>query len=68
MTRDERPNLSREIRLSGANGDRKILIFSVQLTTSRIGNLKRLIHTLLHISGEHIIRRKEIVDTAVVLT
>ena len=33
MTRDERPNLSREIRFSGANGDREILIFSVQLTT-----------------------------------
>ena len=66
MTRDGRPNLSREIRLSGANRDRKILIFSVQLTTSRIGNLKRLIHALLHISDEHM-RHKEVVYIAVVL-
>ena len=29
------------------NGDRELLIFRVQLTTSRIGNLTRLIHTLL---------------------
>ena len=28
------------------NGDREIFIFSVQLTTSRIGNLTRLILTL----------------------
>ena len=31
---------------SNANGDREILIFPVQLTTSRIGNLSGLIHTL----------------------
>ena len=31
---------------SGANGDREILIFLVQLTTSRIGNLTRLILAL----------------------
>ena len=31
---------------SGANEDRGILIFPVQLTTSRIGNLTRLILTL----------------------
>ena len=30
----------------GANADREILIFPVQLTTSEIGNLTRLIHTL----------------------
>ena len=42
------PNPSRETKLSGANGDRGIiLIFPVQLTTSRIGNLTRLIHTLI---------------------
>ena len=29
-----------------ANRDREIFIFPVQLTTSRIGNLTRLIHTL----------------------
>ena len=35
-----RPNLSRETKFSGANGD------PVQLTTSRNGNLTRLIHAL----------------------
>ena len=40
------PNLSRETRFSGANADREILFFLVQLTASRIGNLTRLIHTL----------------------
>ena len=42
----ELPNLSRETKFSGANADREILIFPVQLTTCRIGNLTRLIHTL----------------------
>ena len=37
------PNPSRETKLSGANAD---IIFPVQLTTSRIGSLTRLIHTL----------------------
>ena len=40
------PNPSRETKFSGANADRKIFIFSVQLTTCRIGNLTRLIHNL----------------------
>ena len=31
---------------TSTNGDRKILICPVQLTTSRIDNLTRLIHTL----------------------
>ena len=35
----ELPNPSRETKFSGANADREILIFPVQLTTSRIGNL-----------------------------
>ena len=39
-------NPSRETKFSGANADREILIFPVQLTTSRIGNNTRLIHTL----------------------
>ena len=38
----------RETKFSGANGDRELLIFPVQLTTSSIGNLPRLIHTLLY--------------------
>ena len=37
-----RPNLV------SRDGERGILIFPVQLTTSRIGNLTRLIHTLLY--------------------
>ena len=40
------PSPSRETKFSGANGDREIFIFRVQLTMSRIGNLTRLIHTL----------------------
>ena len=46
-------NLSREIKLSGTYGDRGIFIFPVQLTASRIGNLTRLIHTLLHVMTIH---------------
>ena len=42
----ELPNLSRETKFSGANADREIFIFPVNLTTCRIGNLTRLIHTL----------------------
>ena len=44
---------SRETTFSGANADREILIFPVQLTTSRIGNLTRLIHTLLYVMTIH---------------
>ena len=36
----------RETKFSGANADRETFIFPVQLTTSRIGNLTRLILTL----------------------
>ena len=36
----------RETKFSGANAEREIFVFPVQLTTSRIGNLTRLIHTL----------------------
>ena len=38
--------LYRKVKFSGANGDREILFFLVQLTTSRIGNLTRLLLTL----------------------
>ena len=44
-----RPNPSRDTKSSGANGDREIFIFPVQLTTSRIGSLTRLIHCLLYV-------------------
>ena len=41
------PNPSSETKFSGANADKKISIFPVQLTTCRIiGNLALLIHTL----------------------
>ena len=46
LARDGTPNPSRETNFSGANADREIFIFPVQLTTCRIGNLTRLIHTL----------------------
>ena len=43
-----RPNPFRETKFSRANGDSEIFIFpTIQLTTSRIGNLTRLIYTLL---------------------
>ena len=48
LTRDVRPKPSRETKFSGANGDREMFVFPVQLTMSRIGNLTRLIHTLLY--------------------
>ena len=41
------PNLSRETKFLGTNGGREMLIFPVQVTTSKIGNLTQLIHTLL---------------------
>ena len=49
LTRDRtgRPNAPRETKISGAKGDRGIPFFPVQLATSRIGNLTRLIHTVL---------------------
>ena len=43
-------------KFSGANGDREKLIFPVQLTTSRIGNLTRVIHILLKVMNIHICR------------
>ena len=44
--RESLPKPSRGTKFSGANGDREILIFPVELATSRIGNLTRLIFTL----------------------
>ena len=41
------PNPFHEAKFSGAYGDREIFIFPVQLTTSRIDNLIRLIHVLV---------------------
>ena len=45
----------RETKFSGTYGDRGKFIFPVQLTTNRIGNLTRLIHTLLYVMTIHII-------------
>ena len=42
-----------ETKFSGTHGDKGIFIFPVQLTTSRIGNLTRLIHTLLYVMTIH---------------
>ena len=47
------PNPSREAKFSGANGDRAIFIFVVQLTTSRIGNLTLLIVALAICNGHN---------------
>ena len=46
-------NPSRETKFSGTHGDRGILVFPVQLTTSRIGNITRFIHTLLNVMTIH---------------
>ena len=46
LTRDGTARPSREIKFSGANADREIFVFPVQLTTYRISNLIRLIHSL----------------------
>ena len=48
-----RLNPSRETKSSDTHGDRGIFISPVQLTTSRIGNLTRLIHTLLYVMTIH---------------
>ena len=46
LTRDGTAEPVSETKFSGANADREIFVFPVQLTTCRIGNLNRLIHTL----------------------
>ena len=48
-----RLNPSRETKFLGTHGDKGNIIFPVQLTTSRIGNLTRLIHTLLCVMTIH---------------
>ena len=48
------PNPSRETKFSGANADREKNFFAVQLTTSRIGNLTRLILPLTYGMAIHI--------------
>ena len=54
LTRDGTAEPVSRDQFSDANGDREIPIFFVQLTTSRIGNLTRLIHTtLLYFCGDN---------------
>ena len=53
LTRDGTAEpVSRDQILRHARGQGNI-IFPVQLTTSRIGNLTRLNHTLLHVCDDH---------------
>ena len=49
-----RLNPSRDIKLSGPNGDRENIIFSIQLTTTRMGPHARLIQTMLLVLIIHI--------------
>ena len=53
MSRLTRDGTARETKFSGANVDREIVIFPVQLTTCRTGNLTRLIHTLAICMCDH---------------
>ena len=46
LTRDGTAKPVSRDQISGANTDREMFIFPVKLTTSRFGNLSRLIHTL----------------------
>ena len=53
LTQVGRPNPSRETKFSDAKRDREIVIFPVQLSTSRIDNLTQLIHTRLYVMTIH---------------
>ena len=46
-------NITHENKLSGANGDKENLVFSVHLTTSKIGNHTRLMPSLLKVMTIH---------------
>ena len=60
LTRDGTAEpVSRDQILRHARGQGNI-IFPVQLTTSRIGNLTRLIHTLLYVMTIHTYIRSEL--------
>ena len=53
LTRDGTTGPVSRDNFSGANGDRDIFIFLVQLATSMIGPLTRLIQTLLYVMTIH---------------
>ena len=62
LTRDGTAEpVSRDQILRHARGQGNI-IFPVQLTTSRIGNLTRLIHTLLYVMTIHTYTRRRTQD------
>ena len=54
LTRDGAAETVSRDQFSGTNADRGKFIFPVQLTTSRIGNLPRLIYTLAICDDDHI--------------
>ena len=59
-----------QTRLAGPDsqarkGTAKKTFFSVQLATSKIGNLTRLIHTLLYVMTVHILNRVDATKTIV---
>ena len=56
--RDGRNRLARPKSQARTNANRDIFIFSVQLTTCRIGNLTRLIRTLAICVTIHIVGRQ----------
>ena len=53
LTRDGTAEPVSRDKILGTHGDSGIFIFPVRLTTSRIGNLTRLIHTLLYVMTIH---------------
>ena len=53
MENEQADARARETKFSGTNGDREMSILPAQLTTSRISNLTRLIHTLLYVMTIH---------------
>ena len=58
---DDHVQESREIKFSGANADREILIFPVvQMTTCRIGKLTKLVHTLAMELGRNPVSKHQI--------
>ena len=64
------PSPSRENKFSGANGDKEKIVFPVKITTSRVGNLTRLILTLA-MCDDHInnsIVRSVLLSTPVTLS
>ena len=61
------PNPSRETKFSGANGDREIFIFHVQLTSSRMGNITLLILTL-NIADDHTYTTKRLDSVITIVT